>query len=149
MAGYSGHEVVKVPDISRFSIGKEWENLGPGEKSGKYLSLTKPKLAAPSPTVTQTGGNIGAASVTHPTERRKFTIAELRRICSFPDDFKLTGSYAQQWERMGRAVPPIMAFWIARAVREVLFGLDGREPWPHDPACLTAGLEYEPPGEDR
>ena len=32
--------------------------------------------------------------------------AELRRICSFPDDFVLEGSYQQQWERCGRAVPP-------------------------------------------
>ena len=29
-----------------------------------------------------------------PTERRKFSIAELKRICAFPDDFILTGTYA-------------------------------------------------------
>lgn len=50
-------------------------------------------------------------------ERRKFTIAELRRICAFPDDFILTGTYAQQWERLGRSVPPVMAYHIAHAVR--------------------------------
>ena len=53
---------------------------------------------------------------------RKFTIAELRRICGFPDDFILTGSYAQQWERLGRAVPPVMMSHIARSVAEVLRG---------------------------
>lgn len=50
--------------------------------------------------------------------RRKFTIAELKRICAFPDDFILTGSYAQQWERLGRAVPPVMMYHIARIVRD-------------------------------
>ena len=61
---------------------------------------------------------MGTASVTHPTERRKFTIAELKRICAFPDDFQLVGSYAQQWERLGRAVPPVMMFHIACTLRD-------------------------------
>jgi DNA (cytosine-5)-methyltransferase 1 len=51
-------------------------------------------------------------------ERRKFTIAELKRICGFPDDFILTGTYAQQWERLGRAVPPVMMSHIAATVRD-------------------------------
>ena len=61
--------------------------------------------------------------MTHPTERRKFTIAELRRICGFPDDFILTGSYAQQWERLGNSVPPVMMHKVAEVIRdEVLLG---------------------------
>lgn len=55
------------------------------------------------------------------TEKRKFTIAELKRICSFPDDFILTGSYAQQWERLGNSVPPIMMEKIAIAIRDGIF----------------------------
>ena len=51
-------------------------------------------------------------------EKRKFTIAELRRICAFPDDFVLLGSYAQQWERLGRAVPPVMMSHIAATIRD-------------------------------
>ena len=53
--------------------------------------------------------------------RRKLTIAELRRICAFPDDFILTGSYAQQWERLGNAVPPVMMYYIATAIRDGIF----------------------------
>jgi DNA (cytosine-5)-methyltransferase 1 len=52
------------------------------------------------------------------TDKRKFTIAELRRICAFPDDFVLTGSYAQQWERLGNSVPPLMMKAIAETVRD-------------------------------
>ena len=55
-----------------------------------------------------------------PTETRKFTIAELRRICAFPDDFILCGSYAQQWERLGNSVPPLMAKAIGESVLSVL-----------------------------
>ena len=129
-------------DISQYAIGKEWDKLGPGEQSDKYYQLVKPDAGSPCPTVTQRGGDNTVASVTHPTERRKFTIAELKRICAFPDDFKLTGSYAQQWERLGRAVPPIMMYHVARVIRdEILFKLVGREAWEHDPPDLVAGLK--------
>ena len=52
------------------------------------------------------------------TEKRKFTIAELRRICAFPDDFILCGTYAQQWERLGNSVPPLMMRAIAETIRD-------------------------------
>lgn len=108
-------------DISRYAIGAEWDKLKPGEQSEKYFQLTKPDVALPCPTVTQLGGNSTVASVTHPTEKRKFSIVELRRICAFPDDFILTGTYSQQWERLGRAVPPVMMMYIAKTIQtEVL-----------------------------
>jgi DNA (cytosine-5)-methyltransferase 1 len=117
--GATGGDVPEETDISRYAIGKEWDNIKPGEQSEKYFSLVRPGLDSPCPTITQLGGtSISAASVTHPTEKRKFTIPELRRICGFPDDFILTGSYAQQWERLGRAVPPVMMSHIAAAVRD-------------------------------
>ena len=53
-------------------------------------------------------------------QRRKFTIAELKRICGFPDDYILTGTYAQQWERCGRAVPPVMMSYIAATAKGIL-----------------------------
>ena len=108
-------------DISRYAIGDEWERIGQNGKSDKYLQLTRPRLDGQSNTITAEGGNASLASVTHPTEKRKFSIAELKRICAFPDDFQLTGTYAQQWERLGRAVPPIMMNHIAAVIRtEVL-----------------------------
>ena len=109
--------VEKEADITGYAIAKEWDRLSAGQK-GKYLNFVKPKLDKPCPTVTQTGGITGAASVVHPTQRRKFSIAELKRICGFPDDFVLTGTYAQQWERLGRAVPPVMMYHIAKTIRD-------------------------------
>ena len=110
--------VIEGSDLGDYAIGKEWDKLRPGEQSERYLNLVKPDEAGPCPTVTAAGGNASTASVTHPVERRKFTIAELKRICAFPDDFILTGTYAQQWERLGRAVPPLMMRAIAEAVRD-------------------------------
>ncbi len=56
----------------------------------------------------------------HPDEARTLGIAELKRVCSFPDDFQLTGSFCRQWERLGRSVPPLMMKAIAESISEVL-----------------------------
>lgn len=47
-------------------------------------------------------------------------ISELRRIQSFPDDFALTGAYHRRWERIGRAVPPLMMQALALSLVESL-----------------------------
>lgn len=107
-----------VTDISRYAIGAEWDKLKPGESTFYGGRLWKPDTEAPCPTVTGTGATTSAASVCHPTEKRKFTIAELKRICAFPDDFILTGSYAQQWERLGNSVPPVMMCAITTEIRD-------------------------------
>jgi DNA (cytosine-5)-methyltransferase 1 len=118
----SGKIEVEVLDaaagIGQYQIGKEWDKLNPGQNSDKYFQLKKADPDHPSPTIIGHGAAKGLATVVHPTEKRKFTIAELRRICAFPDDFVLTGNYSQQWERLGRAVPPVMMAAIATAVRD-------------------------------
>ena len=53
----------------------------------------------------------------HPLEDRTYTIPELKRITSIPDDFVLTGTYEQQWERLGRMVPPVMMSKVAKTVQ--------------------------------
>lgn len=104
--------------IDGYAIAKEWDKLRPGQQSERYFQLVRPGLDSACPTITATGGQTGAAGVTHPLERRKFSIAEVKAICSFPRDFVLTGSYAQQWERCGRSVPPVMMSHVARAIQE-------------------------------
>lgn len=44
----------------------------------------------------------------HPKVDRLLSIDEAKRIQSFPDDFILPHSPAQNWERIGRAVPPLL-----------------------------------------
>lgn len=79
---------------------------GASVMNGSYFNLRRESLCAPCGTVCQMNGNPSACGNSHPLEDRKFTIPELRRIMSIPDDFILTGTYAQQWERLGRMVPP-------------------------------------------
>ncbi len=111
-----------IEDDTRFdeyALGKAWDKLRPGETSEIYQNLVRAAGDEPSPTVTATAGSSpGTAGVTHPFERRKFTIKELKVICSFPADFQLTGNYDKQWERLGRAVPPLMMRAIAETLRD-------------------------------
>lgn len=53
-------------------------------------------------------------------ETCKFSIDELKKICSFPTDYQLTGNYAQQWERLGRSVPPFMMKAIAEHIYQTI-----------------------------
>jgi DNA (cytosine-5)-methyltransferase 1 len=118
--GMTGNEVIKgilrggipMPALSDGDFVEKWLRKMPGENA--YFSLVRLRWDEPVPTVQASHGPRGVAtSHIHPDEDRKLSIAELKRVGTFPDDFILTGDFAQQWERIGRAVPPRMLFAIA------------------------------------
>ena len=102
----------------------EWmAKMAPGQSgsdvhpNGSYFNLVRLSWDSPVGTVCQSHGAPGiACSHIHPDEMRKLSIPELKRVSSFPDDFVLTGTFEQQWERIGRAVPPLMMKAIAEHV---------------------------------
>ena len=126
-AAYTGHQVLSAvlladdaaPARQRSELsGRAVHNTGNRNWSAGDIT----DRSAPTVTVGSESRDGGGASnhfhIVSATERRKLTIAELRRICAFPDDFILTGSYAQQWERLGNSVPPLMMKAIAETVRD-------------------------------
>jgi len=86
--------------------------------SSNFL-LTRASWNHPSTTITATGAT-GRGGVLHPDEDRVFTIPELRRLFGLPDDFKLTGTFDQKAERIGRMVPPALTMAVACSVYERL-----------------------------
>lgn len=49
----------------------------------------------------------------HPVEHRPLTLRECARLQTFPDDFVFLGRESEQWELLGNAVPPLLAYQIA------------------------------------
>jgi DNA (cytosine-5)-methyltransferase 1 len=110
-----------------YKIVGYWRRLNLGDGDPHKFNLIKCHPDRPVPTVLQTGGAAGAATVLHPFEVRRFTMRELRRICGFPEDFALDSGIAKttpraefrrQWERLGRAVPPPMMRHVAETIRD-------------------------------
>lgn len=84
------------------------------QKANEF-SLIRLSWDAPCPTVLKTlrPGQVG---LLHPEENRFLSIGELKRVCSFPDDFILRGSFIDRWGRLGNAVPPLLTKAVAESI---------------------------------
>ena len=56
--------------------------------------------------------------------RRRITVREAARLQSFPDSFEFCGNEVQQFTQIGNAVPPLLAYRLALAVRKTLEQVD-------------------------
>jgi DNA (cytosine-5)-methyltransferase 1 len=85
---------------------------------GEHLQGNKPiKSDHPSPTIrAEHHGNIEF----HYKKKRRLTVRECARLQSFPDNFVLKGSGSSAYVQVGNAVPPVMAWHIAKSVRDFL-----------------------------
>ena len=50
-------------------------------------------------------------------KERKPIIEEIKTLSSFPEDFKLKGSFNEQWARIGNAVMPKFMYYIAKTIK--------------------------------
>jgi DNA (cytosine-5)-methyltransferase 1 len=82
------------------------------------FNMIRPAPHLPCPTITQRGNQKSVSGVFHYEKNRKFTIPELRRIMSLPEDYELTGTFDQQAERIGRMVAPKMMAEVAKSIYE-------------------------------
>lgn len=122
--------LIQVPVGRALAIAKA---LKPGEsgadlharyqQKGHDFSLQRLHWHKPSPTVCKTI-RAGQCGLLHPEEDRFLSIGELKRVCSFPDEFVLFGTFEQQWGRLGNAVPPLLMKAVAQSVMSQLKGVD-------------------------
>lgn len=126
----------KIPlnKISKtISKGKSWKNMNPEDMSERFRKIwdNPKKYRAPNFyrrfALGEINGTITASAqpencgITHPFENRRFTIREIARIQSFPDNFEFPyKTIANAYKVIGNAVPPVFAWVIAKALEKHL-----------------------------
>jgi DNA (cytosine-5)-methyltransferase 1 len=62
----------------------------------------------------------GFSRFVHPFEPRLITVRETARLMGFPDKFVFGGNRSTQYESVGNAVPPPLAYAVAETLKQVL-----------------------------
>jgi site-specific DNA-cytosine methylase len=91
-----------------------------GQEKKKDFGLIRPDPERPSPTIL---GDTGCttAGLVHPYEIRKLSIAEIKALASYPEEFQFVGSYRARWACVGNSVPPLLMRAIAEHIRYRFF----------------------------
>lgn len=61
---------------------------------------------------------------------RRLTPLEAARIQSFPENFEFYGSDANKYIQIGNAIPPVMMWYVAEALKKQLFSVGAVSPQP-------------------
>jgi DNA (cytosine-5)-methyltransferase 1 len=88
-------------------------NAGEGSRSTYYGRLRPDR---PAYTISTYFNRPGNGCFIHPTADRLITIREAARLQGFPDSFRFTGRGRARFVQVGNAVPPLLAYQIARSL---------------------------------
>lgn len=100
-----------IPDGGNiFDLPEEYWNIRKYNKAFERMSSK-----APSNTI-----DTGHRNYFHYKENRIPSVRESARIQSFPDHFEVLGSKTSQYKQIGNAVPPLLAYEVAQAIRKCL-----------------------------
>lgn len=113
--------------------GRSWKDMNPDDMSPRFRRIWDDPKKYHAPNfyrrfaLGEINGTITASAqpencgITHPFLNRRFTVREIARIQSFPDDFVFPYStIANAYKVIGNAVPPILGWVIARALQKFL-----------------------------
>lgn len=99
-----------------------WESIVPPYDPGKFPNKWwKLEPSKPSKTLT---AHIGKDTYSHihfdSRQARTISVREAARLQSFPDGFQFSGAMNSAFQQIGNAVPPLMAFAIAKQIKRQL-----------------------------
>lgn len=108
--------VVLRPDAA---TARQMAMVPAGDTCRRHRSHHRLTWNRPAPTIQKGGywsGGAGAYHIWHPAEHRPITIAECKRLGSFPDDFRFAGKVNDVFAQVGNSVPPMFMSCIASHV---------------------------------
>lgn len=109
--------------------GRSWKNIPPEKLTPRFLKIYNDPKKYHAPkffrrfAYGEINGTITASAqpencgITHPVQNRRYSVREIARIQSFPDDYSFASIPLQsRYKVIGNAVPPIMAWVLAAAL---------------------------------
>lgn len=125
---FDGHtKLSELPPI--VFEGRSWKNIPPEKLTPRFLKIYNDPKKYHAPkffrrfAYGEINGTITASAqpencgITHPIENRRFSVREIARIQSFPDDYSFSSIPLQsRYKVIGNAVPPIMAWVLASSL---------------------------------
>lgn len=99
-----------------YSMGQK-----PNKEKNTFFRNKKESANKPIRTLSSCGAAGLTVHVVSHESKRKFTIAELKRLGGFPDDYQLLGSYTQQWSIVGNSVCPPQMFYLVSHLKKEIF----------------------------
>lgn len=109
--------------------GRSWKNISPEDLPPRFKRIYDDPKKYHAPkfyrrfALGEINGTITASAqpencgITHPYENRRYTVREIARIQSFPDEYSFSSIPLQsQYKVIGNAVPPVLAWVVAKAL---------------------------------
>jgi len=90
------------------------EHLTKSIYSGTWTRMIKNEISV---TITTRFDTPSSGKFTHPYLHRAITVREAARIQSFPDNFHFIGTKGSQMKQVGNAVPPLLAYALAKCIK--------------------------------
>ena len=114
---------IKDLDLTGFALLEKLKRLKPGQciadlpDQNSGFTTVRIQLNKVCPTISKTMEHKSAHNgLIHPNEHRKLTLTEIKRLCSYPDNFKLT-DWKHGWHRLGNSVMPKFMQAIAENIK--------------------------------